>query len=69
VTVYAPGSKSVLRTISQGLNDPGALAFDGSGNLYVANITGNAVTVYATEGVFTDGDDFSRSAPARCTVV
>ena len=50
VTVYAPGSKSVLRTISQGLNDPGALAFDGSGNLYVANITGNAVTVYAMGG-------------------
>jgi DNA-binding beta-propeller fold protein YncE len=37
VTVYAPGSGSVLRTIKKGVNGPYALAFDGSGNLYVAN--------------------------------
>ncbi|MGA8533723.1 MAG: hypothetical protein WB615_06410 [Candidatus Tumulicola sp.] len=27
VTIYAPGSGSVLRTISQGVKDPYALAF------------------------------------------
>ncbi len=37
VTVYAPGKTSVLRTISQGIYVPTALAFDGSGKLYVAN--------------------------------
>ncbi len=37
VTVYAPGSKSVLRTISKGVIYPAALTFDGSGNLYVGN--------------------------------
>ena len=52
VAVYAPDSGSVLRTISQGLNSPRSLAFDGSGNLYVGN-SGNFssgpydVTVYA----------------------
>ena len=45
VTVYAPGSKKVLRKISQGVSAPVALAFDGSGNLYVAN--SYSVTVYA----------------------
>jgi DNA-binding beta-propeller fold protein YncE len=51
VTVYAPGSSKVLRAISQGVKGPDALAFDGSGNLYVANAGGNNaatwVTVYA----------------------
>ena len=50
VTVYAPGSKNVLRTISQGVNAPYALAFDGSGDLYVANANANTVTVYASGG-------------------
>ena len=47
MAVYAPGSKSPLRTIRKGgTEDPGALALDGSGDLYVAN--GNdTVTVYA----------------------
>jgi DNA-binding beta-propeller fold protein YncE len=53
VTVYAPGSTSVLRTISQGVNTPAALAIDGTGNLYVANPADypskgpSTVTVYA----------------------
>lgn len=53
MTVYAPGTTSVLRAISQGLNNPDSLAFDRSGNLYVANRGGNSgsggdtVTVYA----------------------
>jgi hypothetical protein len=37
VTVYAPGSKSVLRTISKGVRSPYVVAFDNSGDLYVAN--------------------------------
>ncbi|MGA8534919.1 MAG: hypothetical protein WB615_12500, partial [Candidatus Tumulicola sp.] len=54
VTVYAPGSGAVLRTISHGVNEPEVLAFDGSGDLYVANDSyryprnrGGSVTVYA----------------------
>jgi hypothetical protein len=47
VTGYAPGSGSVLRTISQGINGPFQLAFDAHGNLYVANGSANTVTVYA----------------------
>src|SRR5579863_840584 len=46
VTVYGAGSGSVLRTITQGLFVPYSLAFDSSGNLYVAN--NRNVTVYAT---------------------
>jgi sugar lactone lactonase YvrE len=45
VTVYAPGKTKVLRTISQGVSLPDALAFD-SGYLYVAN-DNNTVTIYA----------------------
>jgi sugar lactone lactonase YvrE len=47
VTVYAPGSTRVLRTITKRVEQPFALAFDGSSNLYVANYDDNAVTVYA----------------------
>jgi DNA-binding beta-propeller fold protein YncE len=48
VTVYAPGSDSVLRTIAK--LAPTAIAFDPSGNLYVANLPAGSngdVTVYA----------------------
>ena len=51
MTVYAPGSTSPLRTISQDVSYPVALAFDESGDLCVANADGNngngSVTVYA----------------------
>ena len=47
VTVYAPGSTKVLRTIAEGIDQPDAEAFDASGNLYVANYETNSVTVYA----------------------
>jgi sugar lactone lactonase YvrE len=47
VTVYAPDSNKVLRTISRGVASPLALAFDPSGNLYVANNSFGYVTVYA----------------------
>jgi hypothetical protein len=52
VTVYAPGLTSVLRTISKGVKGPRALAFDGSGNLYIANFTNNTVTEYAPGGTY-----------------
>ena len=47
VTLYALGSKSVIRTISQGLAAPANLAVDGSGNLFVANRAGDTITIYA----------------------
>ena len=36
VSEFAPGSTTPTATLT-GLNDPYALAFDSSGNLYVAN--------------------------------
>lgn len=42
VVVYAPGSTSPQRTITDGIAGPGALACDPEGNLYVANT--NAAT-------------------------
>lgn len=57
VTVYAPGSESVLYTIgaNDGICFPGRLAVDGENNLYVANgppgtETLGSVTVYAPGG-------------------
>ena len=51
VTVYAAGSTTPVRTITQGIFNASALAFDPSGNLYVLNVdltsTNGAVTVYA----------------------
>jgi sugar lactone lactonase YvrE len=52
VTVYAPGSVTPLRTITQGIFNASALAFDASGNLYVVNCHlickgKGTVTVYA----------------------
>jgi hypothetical protein len=62
VAEYSPDLKHVLRTISEGVDDPDALVVDSSGNLYVANLYGNSVTVYPpgstkpsqtiTDGVF-----------------
>lgn len=50
--VYAAGSTSLIRTISQGISTPLALAFDSMGNLYVANggyrRNPGSVTVYAS---------------------
>ena len=40
VSEFAPGSTTPTATLT-GLNYPGALAFDSSGNLYVANEAGN----------------------------
>jgi YVTN family beta-propeller protein len=50
VTVYAAGGTSVLRTISEGIAAPIALAFDNSANLYVANRGSSTITEYASGG-------------------
>ena len=47
VTVYAHGTDSILRVITDGLSAPNSLAFDASGNLYVSNNKNQSVTVYA----------------------
>ena len=47
VSVYDGKSYALIRTISQGVSKPDALAFDESGNLYVSNYAANSVSVYA----------------------
>lgn len=51
VNVYAPGSKTPTRTITQGIDDAGSLALDSAGNLYVGNAHSKSfygdITVYA----------------------
>jgi sugar lactone lactonase YvrE len=46
VAVYGTGRKPVA-TITKGVRGPSGFAFDGAGNLYVANATGASVTEYA----------------------
>ena len=43
IDVYASGSLSPTRTISDGVDLASSLAFDGSGNLYVANASGGGL--------------------------
>ena len=60
VTVYAKGTSFPIRTITDGIAKPSALAFDSAGNLYVLNscslnssdecVQTPAVTVYAPGG-------------------
>jgi sugar lactone lactonase YvrE len=50
VTVYAPSSSTLQRTITDGVDGPWALALDHAGNLYVANASASTVTVYAAGG-------------------
>ncbi len=38
VTVYAPHSTSLLRTITQGVDVPSSMAIDAAGDVYVANL-------------------------------
>ena len=48
VSVYAkPYTGSPTVTITNGINDPDALAFDDAGDLFVANFGNNSVTEYA----------------------
>jgi sugar lactone lactonase YvrE len=56
IDVFAPGASSPFRTITQGIDLPRVLMFDGSGNLFVANCSpcdsygkkhGGSITVYA----------------------
>lgn len=57
VAVFAAGYKSTdapAKTITNTINQPGALAIDPLNNLFVANVTGNTITGYAqayTSGV------------------
>jgi len=48
VTVYRPNHGRVARTITNGIGDPRALAFDGNGNLYVLN--GSAASSSSSSG-------------------
>lgn len=48
VKVYQLGLRSLPLTITEGIRTPDALAVDASGNLYVANLNGHNVTVYAS---------------------
>ena len=48
ITVYAKGTSRLLRKISDNVNEPTRLAFDISGNLYVASYPNNTVTVFGS---------------------
>jgi sugar lactone lactonase YvrE len=50
ISVYPLGLIYPYQTITEGIHTPDALAVDGSGNLYVANLNGHNVTVYAPGG-------------------
>jgi hypothetical protein len=50
VTVYARGGSKPIRTITKGMNGPGALAIDSAGTLYVLTGSLNAVMEYANGG-------------------
>ena len=47
ISVYAHGKSAPARTIATGVEGPNALAFDGAGNLWVANYKVGTVTEYA----------------------
>ena len=47
ISVYSLGATSPSLTITSGIHTPVAMAFDGTDNLYVANLNGRSVTVYA----------------------
>jgi sugar lactone lactonase YvrE len=45
-------SANVFVSSGQGLNSPGSLAFDTSGNLYAANVGNNTITRYDSSGIY-----------------
>ncbi len=49
VAVFPPGSATPAFTL-KGTNDPVAIDFDAAGNIYVANLAANSVTVYSPQG-------------------
>ena len=48
VHVYGPRANRLITTITRGVDEPSALAFDRFGTLYVANAGDNTVSAYAT---------------------
>lgn len=50
ITEYAYPGGALVRTISQGVNQPRALAVDYLGNLYSGNFGSNNITVYGSAG-------------------
>jgi hypothetical protein len=70
ISVYPLGLIYPYQTITEGIHTPDALAVDGSGNLYVANLNGHNVTVYAPGGnvpirTITDGVSSPRALGDR----
>jgi DNA-binding beta-propeller fold protein YncE len=47
VLVFKPGVQKPYRTITSGISDPVALAVDVSGNLFVANVLDNTISIYS----------------------
>jgi sugar lactone lactonase YvrE len=50
VSVFDPGGNLVGAPLTAGVSDPQGLAFDSSGNLYVANYYGTTVSEYNSSG-------------------
>ena len=54
ISVFSPNSNGniaparIIQGAATGLNEPGGIAFDASGNLYASNHAGNSVTIYAS---------------------
>jgi hypothetical protein len=68
ILVFPPGVTKPTRTITEGLNNPGPLAIDAQGNLYVANLNPSPcgdVTIYdAATGVLENTLTSGVCAPA-----
>jgi len=50
VTLYAQGTKSLLRAVTKNISNPRALSFNSVGHLYVANQGHSRVTIYGSRG-------------------
>jgi len=67
---YAAGTNTVKRTITQGVNEPMALAFDGSGNLYAVNFAGSRSIVEYARGTAAPLRTISLAAwPSRAVAI
>jgi hypothetical protein len=66
VTVYNTGSSSPARTISDGVNNPNALALTAGGMLFVSNSSGSSSSSSSSNGTVTEYA--SRSTAVRRTI-